>query len=111
MAVFHALEAGSALHQALVLVLLGVELEQTVKFAPRGGIVAQFSVFAFFQAMIAGAFLEKVLSNALLRILFGVELEHAFIAAQLDGRDFTIQFTERAFIDAVIAGAFLGGYG
>ena len=87
MAVFHALEAGSALHQALVFVLLGVELEQTVKFAPRGGIVAHFSVFAFFQAMIAGAFLEKVLSNALLRILFGVELEHTVIGAQVGGRD------------------------
>jgi len=110
-AVFYALEAGSASHQALVLVSLGVELQHTVKGAPLDGSSAQFSEFAFFLAMIAGAFLENVLSNALLRILFGVELEHAFIAAQLGGRDFTIQSTEHAFVDAVIAGAFLGGYG
>ena len=59
---------------------VGVELLHTVKLA-LGGIVAEFSVFAFFKAMIAGAFLEKVQSSALLRIFLGVELEHTVIGA------------------------------
>ena len=53
--------------------------------------------------MIAGAFLEKVLSSALLRIFLGVELEHTVSGALLGG----IQSSVCAFFYAMVAGAFL----
>ena len=57
--------------------------------------------------MVAGAFLVKVLSSALLWIALRVQLHRAVNGAPLDGIGSNTQCSECAFFNAIIAGAFL----